>query len=256
VQSQGQIVVAYCSNGTLTRPFHSSLTGLYEFDARNRRLFHSEATIDGCFIDDNRNSLVEAFLGLNKEWYWSIDTDHRFEPIQIYALFESAEENNSLMTAAMVFFEVEGKGYTVNWFDARPDGRFRTMTDVKPASQVIGGCGMACVLIHRSVFEKIKERNGDAGPLYAGPTPSPRNPRPWFDRLIIDNDTAGYCRLGEDLSFCARARAAGVEIRGEGRVCIDHKRWQWENHQTYRERLKAIAWDRWQERKPDVRAIS
>jgi hypothetical protein len=52
------------------------------------------------------------------------------------------------------------------------------------------------VLIHRSVFEKIRDGYGPN----------------WFDRVVIPKGPKGATKFGEDMSFCIRAKACGFPI--------------------------------------------
>lgn len=58
----------------------------------------------------------------------------------------------------------------------------------------VAATGAACLMVHREVFEKVAAEQGARGR--------------WFYRHELDDGT----RLGEDLSFCRRVRAAGYPI--------------------------------------------
>jgi GT2 family glycosyltransferase len=62
----------------------------------------------------------------------------------------------------------------------------------------IDATGTGCIMIDTSVFIDM--------------------PRPWFD-LPQDGELAGF---GEDIAFCARARAAGITIWADTSIEIDH----------------------------------
>lgn len=237
---QGPIVITHCSAGDVTRVFHTSLSRLYEFDKKNRNLIQAEISVDGSFIEDNRNTLTKTFLASSAQWMLTIDTDISFEPEAVYGLFDDADPDKRPFVSGLYFTYVQHV-YMPPWFHQRPDGRFVSLSEVRPELQQIAGCGMGFALIHRGVFEAVLARSGDAGSKYAGPQPSPRNDTPWFDRLVID-DGEKYEHVGEDLSFCARVAACGIPIYGEGRICVNHHKRRAENVTTLMERINAAQW--------------
>ena len=77
-----------------------------------------------------------------------------------------------------------------------------------PRDQVVevDGTGAACILIHRSVLEKITRE-------------SPYRP---FDQVTLAKGPKGRTEFGEDLSFCIRAKAAGFPIHVDTSVKTTH----------------------------------
>lgn len=68
--------------------------------------------------------------------------------------------------------------------------------------QRISRCGTGCLMLHRSIFERL--------------TP------PWF-RFVYDDELTAI-RLSEDVEFCDRLRAAGVELWADTSVICRHQR--------------------------------
>jgi len=87
----------------------------------------------------------------------------------------------------------EAGGQFAIWFDHPADRPFR-----------VDACGAACLLIRRHALEAMR------GVL----------PGRWWDHLLIDGDKP----LGEDLSFCARAAAAGIPIWAEPTLDVKHNK--------------------------------
>ena len=78
----------------------------------------------------------------------------------------------------------------------------------------VGGTGSACILIHRSVFERVEAAHG----------------RAWYDR--VPNTTTGQL-IGEDLSFCLRAGALKVPIHVHTGVPTTHFKSVWLQEEDY-----------------------
>lgn len=73
----------------------------------------------------------------------------------------------------------------------------------------VGGTGCACVVIHRSVFEKIAAFMPDDNPL------------PWYQDVVVEGKD-----WGEDLIFCLRGRAVGARVWIHTGVRVGHrKKW-------------------------------
>lgn len=82
--------------------------------------------------------------------------------------------------------------------------------------------GAAFTLIHRSVFEKIQEAHVSDSPHI------------WYQET-----TYGGVDIGEDITFCLRARAAGFPVLVDARVQVGHvKEWVM-GHGAYREQISA-----------------
>jgi hypothetical protein len=87
----------------------------------------------------------------------------------------------------------------------------------------VGGTGSACILIHRSVFEKIEAEHG----------------RVWYQR--VPNTSTGQL-ISEDLSFCLRAGALGTPIYVHTGVPTTHFKPIWLGEDEYwRQRALASA---------------
>lgn len=157
-----------------------------------------------------RNRGVSDFLADNRaDWFMWIDTDMGFEANTIDRLIGVADPVNRPIVGALCFAQREDErdgigGYrTVAWpvvmdwnvVNERAGWQIRWDYPRDTVTQV-HGTGSACILIHRSVFEKIR---AEYGPDWSS----------WYTRVV--NPTTGEL-VGEDLSFCLRVMRAEIPM--------------------------------------------
>jgi hypothetical protein len=78
----------------------------------------------------------------------------------------------------------------------------------------VAGTGSACILIHRSVFERIEEK---FGPI-------------WYDR--VPNPSTAQV-VSEDLAFCMRAGALDIPVHVHTGVKTSHQKALWLSEDDY-----------------------
>ncbi len=203
----------YLSDGRVEINFMKSVAGLLAHDReRDRRLIdddllHSRTSSGG--IASARNQLTRVFLESDARWLWMVDADMGFAPDTLDRLLasKSGHPGASYAVGALCF----------SWRPEEPDGlggyRFRPLPTLfgwdgkgfKVASHYpfnsvvrVAGTGAACLLIHRSVMEKIGEDW-------------------WTSVRYPDGDF-----LSEDLSFCYRAGEAGFPIYVDTSIKTNH----------------------------------
>jgi hypothetical protein len=100
-----------------------------------------------------------------------------------------------------------------------PDGKngYQPIWDY-PRDTVIpvAGTGSACIVIHRSVFERVQAHEGGK--------PS------WYNRLT--NPTTNQV-IGEDLSFCYRAASIGIPLHVDTGTKTTHLKPIWLQEDDY-----------------------
>ncbi len=155
-------------------------------------------------IVDARNTAIKGWLddpdhGDADWWFW-LDTDMGFAANTVEELLRVADPVKRPIVGGLCFSNSEeaDDGLGGKRCEPRPtmfkwvpelgtvciaDYPVNTLVDV-------AATGSACILIHRSVFEKIREEEGDH----------------WYDR--IPNPYVGGM-MGEDISFCLRAASYG-----------------------------------------------
>ena len=180
-------------------------------------------------MSEARNKCVQSFLKDNTaDWLFWIDTDMGFSPDIIDRLFEAADPIERPMVGGLCFFNAEDKpdgtgGYrhTVlptiyDWVHTEDDQygwQIRRQFSTNTLTQV-GGTGGACVLVHRSVFDRVEAAHGKV----------------WYDR--IPNVSTGQ-RIGEDLSFCLRVGALKIPMYVHTGIATTHFKQVWLGEEDY-----------------------
>ena len=144
-----------------------------------------------------RNSLVVEFLDNHPEcdWLWFCDTDMVFNYDTLHRLVARAVECDVKILGALCVI-VTSEGAVPTLFVDDDEAVTRVMLDY-PDNEVaqLAATGTGCLLVHRSVLEDMRTVAGGSSNAWFG-----------YD---IHHTPAGEWVLGEDISFCLRARAAG-----------------------------------------------
>jgi hypothetical protein len=155
-------------------------------------------------IVDARNTAIAGWLDdesrEDADWFFWLDTDMGFAPDTVDQLLRVADPKTRPIIGGLCFSNSEegddgmgGKRCAPRptMFKWVPELGTVCIADFPVNSLVdVAATGSACILIHRSVFEKIREEEGDT----------------WYDR--IPNPYVGGM-MGEDISFCLRAASHG-----------------------------------------------
>ncbi len=181
-----------------------------------------------------RNKAIRHFLeDKPSDWLFWIDTDMGFEPDTVDRLMEAADPVERPIVGALCFSmretEADGMGgwrtaptpTVFDWAKVPVDGQeepqmgFAVRWDY-PSNTLVRatGTGSACILIHRSVFERLQD---DLGPV-------------WYNR--VPNTSTGQL-ISEDLSFCLRAGAAGIPLFIHTGVRTTHMKPGWVAEEDY-----------------------
>lgn len=152
--------------------------------------------VAGMPYDHARNSGVETMLAKNFEWIFFLDDDVVLPADSIHRLLAS----NQPIMSGMYFRRHEpvapcaminvpgGRTWVTQW---EPDKLFS-----------VDFVGAGCLLIHNSVFAKVKY--------------------PWFDWTSDRKDLPEKERMSEDFSFCEKARTEGYKIVIDPRIQCVH----------------------------------
>src|SRR6266508_4044411 len=180
-----------------------------------------------------RNKAVQQFLATDDaQWLWWVDTDMGFAPDTIDRLIDVADPVTRPIVGALCFawrervpdgmgdYRCPANPTIFDWTevttdDGRPAHGFLARSQY-PVNTLVrcAGTGSACILVHRSVFERIAEANGSV----------------WYNR--VPNRDAGHL-ISEDLSFCLRAGAVDIPVHVHTAVRTTHFKEFWLGEQDY-----------------------
>lgn len=239
-----KVVVAYPHEENVSYSWMASMWAMREYDLKREGgpQLHERTLALRC----NTGRLVQvrnygcrlfldkAELG-DAEWLLWCDTDMGFEPDLIERLLAVADPDEAPVVGALCFAMMESGRDQFNGF------RFRIVPTMYmlgttadghgsfcfygpyPADTVVqvAGTGAACVLIHRSVLEKVRTKWGDV----------------WFDQIADSRDSV----IGEDLSFCLRLQALGVPIFVHTGVQTSHHKTVWVTEEDYNQTPLVLA---------------
>jgi len=155
-----------------------------------------------------RNKLVTRFMDSGRDWLWFCDSDMVVSTETLPALLKYAdpEEHPVVGTLCCVLTDQDVR---VSMYQSSRDdeGKFAFRHIVKwPEDTLlrVDATGAGCLLIHRSVFEKIS-------------TQKPEEDGLWFAEMIIDTH-----QIGEDLSFCMRCAMAEIPVYVHTGIQVGH----------------------------------
>lgn len=176
----------------------------------------------GSLIYTSRNDLAAKAVKIGADYVLWLDSDMTFNPDILVRMYKTLTENNLDILTGLYFrrvppyspvlfdkLEMTDKG--CEWSDWKgkklPEGLFE-----------VGGCGFGCVLMKTDVFFSVQGKFGDMfGPLN---------------------------RVGEDLSFCWRARECGYKIVCDPTQICGHVGYAVIDERFYREYSEAVSNDK------------
>lgn len=229
--TDGSACLAYVHSNEVAHSWHQSVLDLVGWEmARGGQLAAGGYLAMRCGtggLIEARNSVAAKFLAdTTAEWLFILDTDMGFAPDTLQRLLDVADPVQRPIVGALCFAqrEVEQDGMSgfrcapratiIDWVDTGEGKRFAGRSAWAPGSVVqCAATGMACIVIHRNVLEKLRELNGPA----------------WYERI----PTAEGGLLGEDVSFCVRAGAAGFPVYVHTGVRTTHLKQLWLSERDY-----------------------
>ena len=206
------VCLSYVTGGSNRDEFMRSVTIFREYDGspKGRKCVRAMTRSKGLYVALNRNIVVMEFLQSNIEYLLSIDTDILFEPEHVYRLLDIMDSEHQIVSGFYYALTDEGQVHSAAWNFETP----RLVADQTPRKierlQEIASCGFGFCMVHRSVFERIAERHSD-------------DQWKWFGHdlwPLPEGNQKG--RLGEDVTFCMRARELGIKTWGYGDVFVSH----------------------------------
>jgi GT2 family glycosyltransferase len=201
----------YVHGGTVRAEFAASLLALARKQG-GTRVDVFLAAPSGPNISEARNLLVRRFLEETRAaWLWMLDTDMVFAPDALDRLVAAASEDAAPIVGALCYSQDEAGGdphptmYELVEQDGQPGfARYRTWAE--GALVPVAATGAACLLMHRTALERIEAAAGQRD-----------RAAPWFRESVM-----GAALVGEDMTFCLRAGAAGIPVHVHTGVEVGH----------------------------------
>jgi GT2 family glycosyltransferase len=164
-------------------------------------------------ISTARNKLVDDFLTRQRApWLLMVDTDMVFAPDALTRLVKAASKQHAPITGALCYSQNDGAAdpYPVMYELVQEPGK--PMAFARPASWPedslvrVSATGAAFLLLHREALEAVRDGKDPAAP--------------WFRETAIPG--APLALMGEDMTFCLRAAAAGIPVHVHTGVQVGH----------------------------------
>jgi hypothetical protein len=227
MKSAHKVSIGSCDPGTVNGAFAYRLIQLAQ--ARSARLGPFVRVKGSGLLSKQRNRVVKQFLdGTKSDWLLLIDSDEQLSVEAFDKLLETAHDKERPVVAGLVFagFGIEGAPYpkpVPAIFQDAPEGFLPLYKYDKNSVFEIDAAGTGCLLIHRSVLEKMRETaDKNQGPDWC-----------WFWDGPVDGNW-----IGEDLLFCRRIRALGFPIYVNTGAILPHQKSYWldeRHHQLWKD---------------------
>lgn len=217
-----KVVLGYLQPGKVDGAFMESMLDLIVYDvAYHRRIVDGGGRLAiqaGSNLSAPRNSLVRRFLEYGKaDWMWMVDSDMTFTPDTVERLLEHADPETAPIVGGLCFgfddkaniqptlfglLGDEASPQVIRYHEWPPDAMFQ-----------VAATGAACLLIHKSVFERIRDAEV---PQRAGKRGF-NDAYPWFQEVEHDGTP-----VSEDITFCWRAGLLGIPVYVNTAVQLGH----------------------------------
>jgi len=178
------------------------------------RLLHNYVAIEASAnLAKARNRLVDEFLHNEDfaacDWLWFCDTDMVFPPETLHRMVARAVECDVKILGALCVI-VTSDGPVPTLFIDDPDTITKVLLDWQPNEVAqVAATGTGCLLVHRSVLVDMFEQSGGSKNC-------------WFGFDVRTGESGAEWALGEDVSFCLRAREAGHAVWVDTTMHVGH----------------------------------
>lgn len=177
-------------------------------------------------LSKSRNIIVQTFLdNTTDDWLLMIDSDEYLSPENFQKLIDTADKDQLPFVCGLYF---AANHPTPSELQPVPLIFVMTEEGVQPYFDYprdtvveIYAAGTGCMLIHRSVLEKMRKRYSEYGPDWCWFQDGPLYPNRW---------------LSEDLTFCDRVQNLGIKMVAHTGVVLPHHKTMWVMESHY------LAW--------------
>jgi len=229
----GLVQMAYLHPHTVSHSWHQSVMQMVAYDMlHNERIMRTGGPFmtscgTGALVE-SRNLVMTRWLDdTPHEWLWWIDTDMGFAPDTVDRLLAAADPAERPVVGGLCFGarEVRQDGMGGRRVmpaptiynpatDTRGQVGFATRWHYPDNTLVqVAGTGAACLLIHRSAAQAVRDKHGDA----------------WFDPVRYPDGRW----VSEDLSFCWRLSTLRIPVFVHTGVKTTHHKMVWIGEEDY-----------------------
>lgn len=187
------VVLGYCHDGTVRAEFLDSVASLLARYKLENRI----SACSGPRIATARNDIVRMFLKGTAKYLWMVDTDIAFTPEVLDRLIDLCEP-----VSAALYHGKDSKG-TFPMLH-RYDGSLIQRVESEGGVMEVDATGAGCLLIERTVLEAMAQTY--------------EQPHPWFAETTSSHGQ----ELGEDVTFCIRARSLGFNVVVDTDTVVGH----------------------------------
>jgi GT2 family glycosyltransferase len=210
-----KVSIGVCDPGTVNGDFAFKLVELMQ--ARGPKLGPLVRVKGNGLLSKLRNRVVKAFLdNTDSDWLLLIDSDEQLSVSTFDQLINTAHHTERPVVAGLVFAAFKDEGLYPKpvpaIFQDSPEGFLPLFKYDRNAIFEIDACGTGCMLIHRSVLEKMRE------------VADPHQGTDWC--WFWDGPLNGEW-ISEDLLFSRRIRQLGFSIHVNTAAILPHQKSYW-----------------------------
>ena len=235
------VLLGFVDNGNRAGVFMDSVFDMFAYELRSKqprcKEYHQAG---GPYIHDNKARVARYFLECtDMQWLWMCDPDMKFPGFTLHKLLSAAEKHDTKILGA-AYWNTYGGDICLSWLALTKEHGMKAVAEMPKGRDPVevSAVGMGCTLLHRDVVSDIADafamdpwstfgadvwvRYTD-GTALIGRTPDEilrelkRDPR-WRKKELAEDPQ----RLGEDVTFCLRARRLGYITYGLPTLLAEH----------------------------------
>jgi GT2 family glycosyltransferase len=215
MKSGHKVSIGVCDPGTVNGDFAFKLIQLAQ--VRSDKLGPFVRVKGNGLLSKLRNRVVKTFLdSTDSDWLLLIDSDEQLSVSVFDQLINTAHHLERPVVSGLVFAAFKDEGLYPKpvpaIFQDAPEGFLPLFRYDRNAVFEIDACGTGCVLIHRSVLEKMRE------------IADPHQGTDWC--WFWDGPLNGEW-ISEDLLFSRRVRQLGFPIHVNTAAILPHQKSYW-----------------------------
>jgi len=201
-------VIGYCHPGHVSAGFCASLISTVMEGSTSLDAVLTYAS--GPNISTARNKITDEFLRCQRApWLLMCDTDMVFAADAVDRLIAAADPARRPLLGALCFSPAAGDVRPTMYELVERDGvpAFTHLTTwPEDACVQVTATGTGFLLMHRGALERVAAHSNDIA-------------APWFRETPV---SAPLSLMGEDMTFCLRAAAAGIPVHVHTGVQVGH----------------------------------